>query len=162
MLSELFGMSDSMHPHESMHALANSVRKAYNQLRHTTDLLHASTGITAPKRTLLMDLHRYGAQTVPALASARCISRQITQTQVNDLKAEGLVTAKRNPEHKRSVLIDLTTKGRRCVDAMIARENAFMEQLDWLPEADELATCRRVLDRIYAELEAAEGGRTSP
>jgi len=142
--------------HESMHALANSVRKVYNRLRHTTDRLHESTGVTAPKRTLLMDLHRNGPQTVPALASARCISRQITQTQVNDLKAAGLVAAKRNPGHKRSVLIDLTAKGRRFVQAMIQRENAFMEELQWIPETEELATCQRVLDRIYAELEAAE------
>lgn len=136
-----------------LHALANSVRRAYNQLRHTTDQLHAATGITAPKRTLLMDIHRYGPQTVPSLASTRFISRQIIQTQVNDLKKAELLEAKPNPEHKRSVLIALTEKGQREVDAMIARENAFLQELGWLPEPSELGICRQVLDQIYEKLE---------
>ncbi len=142
--------------HEDLHALTNSVRRVYNRLRHTTDVIHESSGITAPKRTLLMDLHRYGPQTVPALASARFISRQIIQTQVNELKKEGYMTTKPNPEHKRSVLIALTAKGQREVQDMVARENEFIEQVGWLPDASELATCKKVLDEIYEKL-AIEG-----
>ncbi len=141
---------------EDMHALANSVRRVYNRLRHSTDVLHKDTGVSAPKRTLLMDLHRYGPQAVPALASARFISRQIIQTQVNDLAESGYVVAKRNPEHKRSSLISLTASGRQFVKQMITREDASIQELGWLPDSGELTICAKVLDAIDAHLEASE------
>lgn len=139
---------------EEMHALANSVRRVYNRLRHSTDQLHAETGISAPKRTLLMDLQRYGPQTVPALAAARFISRQIIQTQVNELTELGYTEARDNPEHKRSSLIALTARGGKLVREMTERENAFIQQIGWLPDAQELQICRQVLDAIDDKLEA--------
>jgi len=133
---------------KELHALANTVRRVYNLMRYTTDQLHAGSGITAPKRTLLMDLERYGPQTVPALAESRRISRQIIQTQVNELKAAGYLESRPNPEHKRSKRIALTAAGREQVDRMLATENAFLETLDWLPEDAALAECREVLESI--------------
>ena len=139
---------------EDLHSLANSVRRTYNVMRHTADQLHEETGITAPKRTLLMDLRRYGPQTVPALAASRFISRQIIQTQVNELKKEGLVSSEPNPEHKRSMLIKLTGVGDGLLDEMIARENAFIAALGWLPDPNELSRCQGILDEIYEKLVA--------
>ena len=137
---------------EELHALANTVRRVYNLMRFTTDQLHAETGITAPKRTLLMDLHRYGPQTVPALAASRCISRQIIQAQVNELKKAGYLESRSNPEHKRSKLIALTQSGQELVDAMVEVEDAFLKQLDWLPERQALKDCRGVLESICEKL----------
>lgn len=137
-----------------MHALANSVRRVYNRMRHTTDVLHEGLGVSAPKRTLLMDLHRYGPQTVPQLAAERFISRQIIQTQVNELRQAGYLKAKVNPGHKRSSLIALTASGGKLVRKMIATENAYIEKVGWLPAAKDLATCVEVLDEIYERLDA--------
>ena len=103
-----------------LHLLANSIRRTYNRLRHTTDQIHQDTELSAPKRTLMMDVRRDGAQTVPMLAATRYVSRQIIQTQVNELIEVGLMKTKPNPEHKRSSLIDLTLKGRRLVEQMQA------------------------------------------
>lgn len=141
---------------EDMHVMANSVRRVYNRLKHSTDLLHKDTRVSAPKRTLLMDLNRYGPQAVPALASARFISRQIIQTQVNDLAEMGYVVAKPNPGHKRSSLMSLTASGQTFVEHMIARENVFLQEIGWLPDAGELATCVKVLDAINTHLAASE------
>ena len=141
---------------EQMHVLANSVRRTYNSLRHTTDQIHAELGISAPKRTLLMDLYREGSNTVPALAASRYISRQIIQTQVNDLKQAGLVTSKSNPEHQRSKLIALTAKGQKTVQRMIDAENAFIKKLGWLPQADELKASIQLLDSIHERLDQME------
>ncbi len=138
---------------EEMHRLANSIRRTYNRLRHTTDQIHQDIELSAPKRTLLMDLERDGAQTVPALAATRYVSRQIIQTQVNELTKAGYLVAKPNPEHKRSSLIALTAQGRQLVKSMTAREDAFIEELGWLPEAKDLATCQAVLDAIYEKLD---------
>lgn len=142
---------------EELHALANTVRRVYNLMRFTTDQLHAETGITAPKRTLLMDLHRYGPRTVPALAAARCISRQIIQAQVNELKQADFLESHPNPEHKRSKLIALTPSGQAQVAAMIGAENAFLQELDWLPERGVLQDCREVLESICDRLIEFEG-----
>lgn len=141
---------------EQMHVFANSIRRTYNSLRHTTDQIHAELGISAPKRTLLMDLHREGAHTVPTLAAARYISRQIIQTQVNELKKAGLVAAKPNPEHRRSKLIVLTAKGRKTVRAMVEAENAYINELGWLPKAADLKASIEVLDAIYEQLKHQE------
>jgi len=146
----------AIHPElERMHVLANSVRRTYNSLRHTTDLIHESLGISAPKRTLLLDLQREGPQTVPALAASRYISRQIIQTQVNELKKGGYVEARSNPEHKRSLLIALTTKGEATVAAMIQAEDAYIRKLGWLPEADQLESAIELLDSIYERINQA-------
>jgi DNA-binding MarR family transcriptional regulator len=142
---------------EELHALANTVRRVYNLMRFTTDQIHAGTGITAPKRTLLMDLHRYGPRTVPALAASRCISRQIIQTQVNELKRADYLESRPNPEHKRSKLIALTPSGQAQVASMIEAENAFLQELDWLPERPVLQDCREVLESICERLIEFEG-----
>lgn len=101
-----------------------------------------------------MDIQRDGPQTVPVLAASRYVSRQIIQTQVNELIEAGLMKAKANPEHKRSSLIDLTAKGRRSVEQMQKAELQFLKELDWLPNAKDLNTCREVLDAIYGKLGA--------
>lgn len=147
-----FCRMDTRASHEEMHTFANSLRRVYNRLRHTTDQIHAHTGISAPKRTLLMDLRRYGAQTVPDLAAVRFISRQIIQTQVNELSQAGLTEAKENPAHKRSKLIALTAEGERLVELMIRNESVFMDRLGWLPESDQLHVCVSVMDAINEKL----------
>ncbi len=137
---------------QEMHVLANSIRRTYNRLRHTTDQIHEQTELSAPKRTLLLDIDREGPQTVPALAAVRYVSRQIVQTQVNELTQAGYLIAKVNPEHKRSSLIALSAKGKRLVKQMIERENAFIQELGWLPKGKDLKACREVLDAIYEKL----------
>lgn len=137
---------------QEMHILANSIRRTYNRLKHVTDSIHGSLELSAPKRTLLLDLYREGPLTVPNLASFRYVSRQITQTQINELQSSGYVCVKPNPKHKRSPLIALTVLGRKTAREMIDRESAFIEQLGWLPELDSLSECQQVLDGIYEAL----------
>ncbi|NQY31679.1 MAG: MarR family transcriptional regulator [Coraliomargarita sp.] len=138
--------------HEQMHELANSVRRLYNCLRHTSDELHAESEVSAPKRTLLMDLQRYGPQTVPALARSRFISRQIIQTQINELVRAGFVESKPNPEHKRSKLIALTDAGIDFLKQLSSRERDYMDSMDWSPDSKEVAGCIATLDEIYEQL----------
>jgi DNA-binding MarR family transcriptional regulator len=138
---------------EEMHVLANSIRRTYNRLLHATDQIHAELELSAPKRTLLMDLSREGPMTVPMVAAARYVSRQIIQTQVNELIELGLLATKHNPEHKRSSLVTLTAKARKLVQQMKQEEQRFMEQIGWLPERAELSSCIQVLDAIYDKLE---------
>lgn len=139
--------------HEQFHDFTNSIRRVYNRLRSVSDQLHADCGISAAKRTLMMDLRRGGEQTVPALAASRFISRQIIQTQVNELKKAGLVELATNPEHKRSWLVRLTSDGEAFLDSLIEVEMAFMEGLGWLPDVGAIDQCKDFLDTIYERLE---------
>ena len=107
-----------------------------------------------------MDLRRYGPQTVPDLASARFISRQIIQTQVNELTEAGLMESRPNPAHKRSKLIALARKGERLVESMIQNESKYMDTLGWLPESDELEVCVAVLDTINDRLATHSSAQT--
>ena len=139
---------------EEMHRLANSIRRTYNRLYSVTDAIHADSDLSAPKRTLLLDLHREGELTIPALAKLRCVSRQIIQTQVNELISAGLVATKVNPSHKRSFLLALTSSGKKTIRELVARESEFIETLGWFPDADALASCQEVLDQIYERLDS--------
>lgn len=134
---------------KQMHLLANSIRRTYNRLRFVTDQIHATANLSAPKRTLLLDLHRDGPRAVPGLATFRCVSRQITQTQINELMKSGYVQTEPNPAHKRSPLITLSKTGEKAVEEMIERESAFIKNLDWLPDPKALKCCQEVLDSIY-------------
>ena len=138
---------------KQMHVLANSIRRTYNRLRHVTDQIHSTAGLSAPKRTLLMDLHQDGSRTVPGLATFRCVSRQITQTQINELMESGYVQTEPNPAHKRSPLITLSRAGKKVVEEMIEKESAFIKNLGWLPDSKALKCCQEVLDSIYNHLE---------
>jgi len=137
---------------EEMHRLANSIRRTYNRLYAVTDEIHEGSDLTAPKRTLLLDLGREGALTIPALAKLRCVSRQIIQTQMNELIGSGLVVTKDNPSHKRSFLLELTASGERTVREIVARESEYLEALGWLPDAEALSACQEVLDEIYERI----------
>ena len=44
---------------------------------------------------------------------------------------------------------------------MIERENAFIQQVGWLPQAEALQNCRQVLDDISDKLLAMESNRAS-
>ena len=100
-----------------------------------------------------MDIEREGPQTVPMLASLRYVSRQIIQTQVNELLELKYLVSKDNPGHKRSSLIALTRTGKQLVKRMQTAEIEYLKQLKWLPDPDDLSKCLEVLDRIYEKLE---------
>lgn len=63
-----------------------------------------------------------GAQTVPAIARLRLVSRQHVQKLVDDLARKRLVEFLPNPAHKTSPLVDVTIEGERAYTAAASRE----------------------------------------
>ena len=61
-----------------------------------------------------------GPHTVPDIARSRPVSRQHCQTIVNHLYEKGFVEFIENPRHKRSVLVQVSKKGRKHFDEMTA------------------------------------------
>ncbi|MBC2601525.1 MarR family winged helix-turn-helix transcriptional regulator [Puniceicoccus vermicola] len=141
---------------EAAQDLFDEVRKINNRLRWLGDTLHLDLGVTAAKRSLLLTLDREGPQTVPDLARERLVSRQVVQTQVNDLLEEGLVESQPNPRHRRSTLLALTSKGDRLIQKMLAKESELVKTSTYSPSTKELTVLREQLQKLRAGLEAIE------
>jgi DNA-binding MarR family transcriptional regulator len=60
---------------------------------------------------VLRSLKLEGAQTVPQIARSRPVSRQHIQKLANTMISDGVIEFVENPAHKRSKLLQLTSKG---------------------------------------------------
>lgn len=97
-------------------------RRLFQARKQWGDALHAGSGLTAAMRGVLESLLLGGAATVPRIARERGASRQHVQQLVDALLERDLVERHSNPNHKRSLLIALTDKGRALVENMRAEE----------------------------------------
>lgn len=137
-------------------ALIDELRLTIHRLAAVADEINAKRGITAPTRAVLEFLHRHGPTTVPDIARARGVSRQHIQTQVNDLDAAGMVEAIANPNHLRSRLIALTTRGVDTIESALDHERCTLSPvLESIPNADVVAatTTLRSVRTALATLE---------
>jgi DNA-binding MarR family transcriptional regulator len=98
-------------------------------------------------------LGRNGGQTVPDLARARRTSRQNIQIVVNRLKSQGLAEFVRNPNHKKSSLVQLTQKGRSLAERIQDAEARLLSYVLTDLSQDELAVTTRCLQRLRQALE---------
>ncbi len=123
------------------------------QLQIIMEELHGHSELSRACRGVLRDLSRLGPRTVPQLARGRPVSRQSVQMLVNRLIAEDLAELIRNPEHKRSQLVRLTSRGRALIEEMEKRETALLLNLDLNLSLHELRSGARVLHRFREILE---------
>jgi DNA-binding MarR family transcriptional regulator len=107
-------------------------------------------------RTALQLLQRHGPQTVPQIARARFSSRQNIQILINRLQQEGLVEFFTNPDHKRSALVRLTTRGQAIITE--AGKEAVELSTKILPSfsQSELSSATDVLSRLRSLLNPSE------
>ena len=103
-------------------SLFAEIRLLFLALKQWGEALHEGLGLTAAARGILDALLLGGAATVPRIARERGASRQHVQQLVDALLERDLVERRRNPNHKRSLLIALTDKGRALVENMRAEE----------------------------------------
>ncbi|MGF1530741.1 MAG: MarR family winged helix-turn-helix transcriptional regulator [Puniceicoccaceae bacterium] len=142
-----------MHEYEMVQSVFDEIRRLHNRLRWLGDNAHPNLGLSAVKRSLLLSLHREGAQRVPELAKERLVSRQIIQTQINDLISSGLVKSTPNPKNQRSSLIELTPKGNQVLRQMEDREQEILQESGLPMKPEELETVFLGLQRIRLHLE---------
>lgn len=139
-------------------------QSAFNQLINENALLffrmkvvaqevHQQGEMSGGKRSLLRLLNESEAQTVPQISRARNVTRQHTQTLINELAAEGLVEFFDNPGHKRSPFVQLTAQGQRAIAAMERREAKLHTQMTMHVPENELRAAARTLRKVRAEFE---------
>ena len=139
-------------------------QSAFNQLINENSLLffrmkvvaqevHQQGEMSGGKRSLLRLLSEAEAQTVPKISRARNVTRQHTQTLINELAEEGQVEFFDNPGHKRSPFVQLTAQGQRAVAAMEHREAKLHKQMTMHVPENELRAAVRTLRKLRAEFE---------
>jgi DNA-binding MarR family transcriptional regulator len=138
---------------EALMGLIEETVAVHLQLQVVTEELHGHSELSRACRGVLRDLSRLGPRTVPQLARGRPVSRQNVQMLVNRLIAENFAEFLRNPEHKRSQLVRLTSRGKAFLEEMEKRETTLLSTLDLDLSLDELRVGARVLHRFRETLE---------
>lgn len=113
----------------ALDALIGETTALFHRLKAVAEEVHRQGGVSAGRRGLLRSLAREGPRTVPQLARARPVSRQLVQSLVNGLLDDGYVESLPNPAHRRSHLLRLTTAGERFVTDMERRERELLSGL---------------------------------
>jgi len=110
-------------------AVTREVRACFNRMAALGDRLHRDLGVTTAMRAVMETLDENGAQTVPAIARAKRVTRQHIQVLLNRLVAAELATTRPNPADRRSPLAELTEAGRTLFARMREREKAVLADL---------------------------------
>jgi DNA-binding MarR family transcriptional regulator len=129
----------------------------YEVLRHVRPLHQYSAkavadalaehDVTMPMRAVLERLAD-GAQTVPQVARALWLPRQVVQRLTDTAAAQGYVRYVANPAHRRSKLAELTDAGRRVFDGIHDRELADLGALADRLDPGDIAACVRVISAL--------------
>lgn len=147
---------------EMLMGLIEEAVAVHLQLQIMTEELHGHSELSRACRGVLRDLARLGPRTVPQLARGRPVSRQNVQMLVNRLVAEDLAELTRNPEHKRSQLVRLTSRGKALLEEMEKCETALLSTLDLDLSLHELRVGVRVLHRLRETLEQHHNEQERP
>ena len=138
---------------ETLTRLIREVRTCFNQLRSLAESLNADLDVNSSMRAIMESLARDVPRTVPDLAKERGTSRQHVQKVINGLLDQDMVKAVENPEHKRSVLYLLTSKGDKVFAEIRQRETAPMRVLSEALSQADIEQTAEVLSRMNHELD---------
>ncbi len=129
------------------------VRRLFQRFRSMSGDLLDGTGINTSQRALLEFLHRQQPQTVPQIAREKSVSRQHIQSVANELLSLELISSTRNPDHKRSHHLRLTTKGKSLYKSIRKQETVLikhMEKAFWQEDLDTTLETLRSIDSYLA------------
>jgi DNA-binding MarR family transcriptional regulator len=138
--------------------LAADLFEVAGAMRRDGEAIARSAGQTQA-RWQVMWLAATGGLTVPAIARRLGITRQSVQRVADELVGEGLAAFTTNPDHRRSMLLELTELGRSVLgelnEAAGKRNVALGRELG---DAD-LRQLRELLDRLRRALDGSRAGR---
>lgn len=138
---------------ESYRLLMADIYELAGLSRRVSDREAAAMGSTAAQWHVLSAVSDQPAP-VPAIARRLGLVRQSVQRVVDDLAADGRVTLRANPGHRRSALVGLTDSGRDVLNGLW--ESTTPERETVLAHAgvsdDELDAARTVVRRLISAL----------
>ncbi|NQV81554.1 MAG: winged helix-turn-helix transcriptional regulator [Alphaproteobacteria bacterium] len=142
---------------QKFYALIREVRTCFNLLKRLSDDLVADLGINASLRAVIESLAEDGAQTVPAIAKSKGVSRQHIQVNMDGLLAKGLAQSRNNPAHKRAPLYALTTAGEEIFAKVRQRETVILTRLSQTLDSESLETGGKALADLNHLLTLEQG-----
>lgn len=125
------------------------IRRLFRAMGDKANSYLADLGVSAAERAVMEFLHPDKRLTVPEIARRYNVSRQHVQVTVNQLIERKLLSIDDNPQHKRSQLISLSSKGHRLFSNIAARDRKAIESLFADVSASEQARTRRTLERLF-------------
>ena len=132
------------------------IRRLFRAMGQTANERLSERGLTAADRAVLEFLFEADGLTVPQIAARYQVTRQHIQVAVNGLADKGLLTTRKNPQHKRSPLIVLTAKGRKLFASILDEDLATVEQWFAGVPASKRRDLRRTLESLLQRINTGE------
>lgn len=124
------------------------IRRLFRAMGQRANEHLTARGLTAADRAVMEFLTVEDRLTVPEIAARYQVSRQHIQVTVNGLVGKGLLMTRANPQHKRSVQVALTARGRKLFAGILDEDLAAVEH--WFAEVS--VTKRKDLRRTLESL----------
>lgn len=122
------------------------------RLRAEGDRRARRVGQSTGRLGVLRTLAEEGSRTVAQIARSRPVARQGVQRLADALAHEGLVEYVHNPDHRRSKLLRLTTRGDKAYHALVHGQQAFAEEVARGLSEGELRRCTLILRKLRERL----------
>jgi DNA-binding MarR family transcriptional regulator len=121
------------------------LRRTQHAVRNRLDADLAATGLTMPQYTVLAALDREGDLSSSDLARELGMTVQTVNVLVKGLESAGLLRRSRHPSHRRILLAELTSPGRRALTRGYAVGNAVQDRvLSGLSHSDRARVLRHL------------------
>jgi DNA-binding MarR family transcriptional regulator len=121
------------------------LRRTQHAVRNRLDADLAATGLTMPQYTVLAALDREGDLSSSDLARELGMTVQTVNVLVKGLESAGLLRRCRHPSHRRILLAELTSPGRRALTRGYAVGNAVQDRvLSGLSHSDRARVLRHL------------------
>jgi len=129
------------------------IRRLFRAMATRADQYLAETGLSAADRAVMEFLYESDPLSVPEIARRYEVSRQHIQVTVNALLEKGLLRTSDNPSHKRSRLIQLSSRGHDSFEEIRHNESAVIQELFADISTKSLATTKTTLASLLQQLQ---------
>jgi DNA-binding MarR family transcriptional regulator len=133
--------------------LASSLRLVVSRLARRLRQ-QAEPGVTASQLSVLATIDRHGSMTLSDLAQHERVTPPSITASMGRLGAAGLVTREIDPDDKRVSRISLSRDGRRFLESVRSRKNAYLTKRLARLSAEDRGTLERaaaILERLLEE-----------
>lgn len=139
---------------EAVTSLILDVFRLNGRLLVAGDRLVSELGLTSARWQVLGAI-AYAERPEPVAWHARTMGlhRQGVQRIVNELRAEGIVEFRPNPNHKRAHFVVLTQKGQELFESALALQVPWVNALSHGLKAEDIATAKSVVVQLKTRLE---------
>jgi DNA-binding MarR family transcriptional regulator len=140
---------------ETLSAVQSGLRMIVLGTERYRRVLAEQMGVSVTEMIVLGHLFNYGPMTPRDIATWLGFSTGATTGVLDRAEESGFLTRKANPDDRRSVLVTLTASGKRALNWMFDRTNAYLRDALKEHSYDDLATVARIMREVGESLQVA-------